>query len=152
MASSDRKLTEWLGLERTFKDHLVQAPGHGQGHLSLDQVAQSPRRPGLEHFQGWGIPNLSGQPAPGSHHPHDQRQFPRPAFVCPGPSPSRRPWARTPRTGVLPGLGRPGGDRGVQTQLPKYQIRERRKHFYFLVTFLFYWLFKNFLLPSLEKN
>ena len=24
---------EWFGLERTFKDHLVQSPCHGQGHL-----------------------------------------------------------------------------------------------------------------------
>jgi len=39
-------------LEGTFKDHLVQGPCHGQGHLPLDQVAQSPIQPGLEHSQG----------------------------------------------------------------------------------------------------
>ena len=32
-------------------DHLVALPCHGQGHLPLDQVAQRPIQPGLEHFQ-----------------------------------------------------------------------------------------------------
>ncbi|KAK4821719.1 LOW QUALITY PROTEIN: hypothetical protein QYF61_000262 [Mycteria americana] len=41
-----------------------------QGHLPIDQVAQSPIQPVLEHFQGWGIHNFSGQPVPASHHPH----------------------------------------------------------------------------------
>ena len=62
--------TEGFGLEGTFKGHLVQPPCHGQGHLALDQVAQSPVQPGLEHFQGWGIHNFSGQPVPVSHRPH----------------------------------------------------------------------------------
>ncbi|KAK4812888.1 LOW QUALITY PROTEIN: hypothetical protein QYF61_024244 [Mycteria americana] len=41
---------------------------HRSGHLQLDQVAQSPTQPGLEHFQGWGIHSFSGQPVPVPHH------------------------------------------------------------------------------------
>ncbi|KAK4831174.1 LOW QUALITY PROTEIN: hypothetical protein QYF61_015644 [Mycteria americana] len=37
-------------------------PLQEQGHLQLDQVAQSPIQPDLECFQGWGIHYLSGQP------------------------------------------------------------------------------------------
>jgi len=51
----------WFGLEGTFKDHLVQALSHGQGHLPLDQVAQSPIQPGLEHLQGGDIHSFPGQ-------------------------------------------------------------------------------------------
>ena len=44
---------------------------HRQGrqppHL-LVQVAQGPIQPGLEHLQGRGIYNLSGQPIPAPHH------------------------------------------------------------------------------------
>lgn len=40
-----------FGLEGTFKNHLVQTPCHGQGHLLLDQVVQSPIHPNLEHWQ-----------------------------------------------------------------------------------------------------
>jgi len=32
-------IIEWLELGSTFKDHLVQAPHHRQGHFSVDQVA-----------------------------------------------------------------------------------------------------------------
>jgi len=56
--------------ERDLKDHLVPTPSCRQGHLPLDQVAQSPIQPGLEGFQGGGIHNLSGQPVPLCHHPH----------------------------------------------------------------------------------
>ena len=35
------RIMEWFGLEGTLKD-LVQPPGHGQGHLSLGQVTESP--------------------------------------------------------------------------------------------------------------
>ena len=61
---------EWFGLEGTFKGPLVQPPGSEQGHLQLDQVAQSPVQPALECFQIWGICYLSGQPVPVVHHPH----------------------------------------------------------------------------------
>jgi len=36
-----------FGSGRTFKDRLVQRPCHGLGHLSLDEVAQSPIQPDL---------------------------------------------------------------------------------------------------------
>ena len=67
---------EWFGLEGTFKDHLVQSPCNEQGHLQLDQVAQSPVQPGLECSQGWGIYHLSGQPVPVFHHPHYKKFLP----------------------------------------------------------------------------
>ena len=35
---------------------------------NTNQAAQGPIRPGLEHLQGRGIHNLSGQPVPVSHH------------------------------------------------------------------------------------
>ena len=61
------RITEQFGYERTLKITEFQLPCPGQGHLPLDQVAQSPIQPGLEHLQGWGIHNFSGQPVP--HHP-----------------------------------------------------------------------------------
>ncbi|KAK4815383.1 hypothetical protein QYF61_001371 [Mycteria americana] len=48
----------------------LMAPGGAEGHLQLDQAAQSPVQPDLECFQGWGIYHLSGQPVPVFHHPH----------------------------------------------------------------------------------
>ena len=39
----------WVG--RELKDLLVPTPCHGQGHLPLDQAAESPVQPGLEHFR-----------------------------------------------------------------------------------------------------
>lgn len=35
---------------------------HGQG--PLDQVAQSPIQPGLQHFREWSIHSFSGQSVP----------------------------------------------------------------------------------------
>jgi len=66
----------WFGWEGTVEGHPVQRPCREQGHLHPDQGAQSPVQPGLEWFQGWGIPNLSGQPGPGSHHPQRKQFFP----------------------------------------------------------------------------
>jgi len=57
------RIIEQFGLE-------VQPLCSEQGHLALDQVAQSPVQPGLECFQGWGSNHLSGQPVPVPHHPH----------------------------------------------------------------------------------
>ncbi|NXG59678.1 SP15 protein, partial [Hemiprocne comata] len=55
----------WVeGTLKTFQSH---AP-HGQGHLSLDQVAPSPIQPALEHFQGWGSHSFSGHPWSGTPH------------------------------------------------------------------------------------
>jgi len=66
----NNRIIDWFGLEGTFRGHLVQSPCHGQGHLPLDQVAQSPVQSGLVHFEGRGIYHLSGQPVPVFHHPH----------------------------------------------------------------------------------
>jgi len=41
-----------FGLEGTFKVHIVEAPCHEQGHLQLDQVAQSPVQSSFKCFQG----------------------------------------------------------------------------------------------------
>ena len=38
----------WKGKQMTFKGHLLQLPCNEQGHLQLDQVAQSPMQPDLE--------------------------------------------------------------------------------------------------------
>ena len=50
----------------------LQPPCYRQGHqpplLILDQAAQGSIRPGLEHLQGRGIYNISGQP----HHSHSK--------------------------------------------------------------------------------
>ncbi|KAK4818441.1 hypothetical protein QYF61_013128 [Mycteria americana] len=54
----------------TFKGHVVQTPCNEQGHLQLDQVAQSPIQPDLECFQGWGIYHLSGKSVPVFQHSH----------------------------------------------------------------------------------
>jgi len=67
---------EWAGLEVTFKGHLAQHPCSEQGHLQLDQVAQSPIQPDLECFQAQGIDHLSGQPVPVFHHPHCKKFLP----------------------------------------------------------------------------
>jgi len=64
------RLVECFGLEGTFRGHLAQHPRSEQGHLPLDQVAQSAVQPDLECFQGWGIDHLSGEPVPVFHHPH----------------------------------------------------------------------------------
>ena len=66
------RITEWPGFEGNSRIMNLQALCHRQGHqpphLILDQVAQGPIQPGLEHLQGWGIHNLSGQPVPAPHH------------------------------------------------------------------------------------
>jgi len=47
---------------RDLKDNQAPTPcqrqGHQPSHLILDQAAQGPIQPGLEHFQGQGIHNL----------------------------------------------------------------------------------------------
>uniref|UniRef100_A0A8C2SU90 Dynein light chain Tctex-type 2 n=1 Tax=Coturnix japonica TaxID=93934 RepID=A0A8C2SU90_COTJA len=56
---------------RDLKDHVVPTPlpGRATKHTPLlDQVAQGPVQPGLEHLQGRGIHNLPGQPVPGPNH------------------------------------------------------------------------------------
>ena len=50
------RITEWLGLEGIPKIIEFQHPRHRQGHqppdLVLDQAAQCPIQPGIEHLQG----------------------------------------------------------------------------------------------------
>jgi len=70
-STADHRTIERFGLEWTFRGHLAQPPCSEQGHLQLDQVAQSPIQPGLEYFQGWGLHYLSGQPVPVLHHTND---------------------------------------------------------------------------------
>jgi len=70
------RMIEWVGLEGTLKIVLFQPPCHDQGHLPLDQVAQNPIQPGLEHFLGGGSHSFSGQPVPASHHPHSEEFLP----------------------------------------------------------------------------
>jgi len=50
--------SEWFRLEGTLKNHIVPTPCCRQGHLPLDQVAQSSMQPGL-----WMPPGL-GHPQP----------------------------------------------------------------------------------------
>ena len=68
----NHRITGWLGLEGTLKLIQFQPPCHGQGHLPLDQVAQSPVQPGVEHCQGGCSHSFSGQPVPVPHHPHSE--------------------------------------------------------------------------------
>jgi len=63
-------------VEREIKDNLVPTPCYRQGLLPLDQVAQSPIQPGLEHHQGGDTHNPAGQPVPVSHHPHSKKFLP----------------------------------------------------------------------------
>jgi len=50
----------------------LQPPCHRQGrqppYLIVDQAAQGPIQPGLEHLQGRGIHSLSGPPVPAPPH------------------------------------------------------------------------------------
>ena len=57
--------TEQFELEGTFK-----GPVYEQGHLQLDQVAQSPVQADLECLQECGIHHLTGHPVPMHDHPH----------------------------------------------------------------------------------
>ena len=52
---------ESFELEETLKGQLFQLPCNEQGHLQLDQSAQSPAP---VYFQGRGIYHLSGKPVP----------------------------------------------------------------------------------------
>jgi len=65
-----------LGLKGPLKVNWFQTTCNEQGHLALDQVAQSPIQPDLECFQGWGIYHLSGKPVPEFQHPHCKKFLP----------------------------------------------------------------------------
>ena len=74
-----QRIIEWLGFEGTSRIMKLQSVCHRHSHqppyLILDQAAQDPIQPGLEHLQGRGIHSLSGQPVPASHHSHS-KEFP----------------------------------------------------------------------------
>jgi len=70
------RIVECFGLEGTFRGHPAQLPCSEQGHLQLDQVAQSAIQPGLECFHAWGLHDLSGQPVPVFHHLHCKKLLP----------------------------------------------------------------------------
>jgi len=55
------RIVELFELEEIIKGHLVQLPCNEQGHLQLDQGAQSPIQPDLECLQEQDIRHLSGQ-------------------------------------------------------------------------------------------
>jgi len=57
----------WKGPQGSWISNPPARQGHQPPHL-LDQVAQGPIQPGLEHLQGQGIYNLSGQPVPAPHY------------------------------------------------------------------------------------
>lgn len=58
-------IIECLELEQTFRDHLAPHSGSKQGHLHLDQDAQSPAQPAFECLCGRGLLCPS---VPVSHH------------------------------------------------------------------------------------
>jgi len=66
------KFIEWFGLEGTLQIIWFQLPCHGQGHLPLDQVTQSPIQHSLEHCQGGSSHSFSGKPGPVPHHPQSK--------------------------------------------------------------------------------
>ena len=69
----------WVG--RDLKDHESPTPHHRQGHQPphlLDQVAQGPIQPGLEHLQGWmGHPQPLWAAVPAPHHSPDRELPPK---------------------------------------------------------------------------
>ena len=73
---SSYRIIDWFGLEATLKIIQFQSPCHEQGHLPLDQVAQSSIQPGLEHCQEGGSHSFSGQPVPVPHHPQGEEFLP----------------------------------------------------------------------------
>ena len=75
-APQTHRIIESFELEGTVKGHLVQLLCHEQGHLQLNQSAQSPIQPDLECLQGRGIHHISGQPVPVAQHPYCKKLFP----------------------------------------------------------------------------
>ena len=60
MESQNHRIIETFALEGAFKGHLVQPSCTEEGHLQLDQVAQSPIQTDLECLQGRDTHHLSG--------------------------------------------------------------------------------------------
>ena len=65
------RIIEWLRLEGISRIMKLQPLRHRQGHqppyLILDQAAQRPIQPGLQHLQGRGIHSLSVSPCTHSY-------------------------------------------------------------------------------------
>lgn len=59
----------------TLKITWFQHTCHKQGHLLLDQVAQSSSQPGLGHCKGQDMHNFSGQMIPMLYYPHRKNFF-----------------------------------------------------------------------------
>jgi len=70
--SENHGIIKWFGLVGTLEIIWFQPPCHEQGHLPLDQAAQSSIQPAFEHCQGGGSHNFSGQPVPVFDHPHGE--------------------------------------------------------------------------------
>ena len=68
--SQNHRITEWPGLEGTSRIMNLQLPCQEGPPTSpfTRPGCPGPLQPGLEHLQGRGIHNLSGQPAPAPHH------------------------------------------------------------------------------------
>uniref|UniRef100_A0A8C3KKY4 Phosphatidylinositol N-acetylglucosaminyltransferase subunit Q n=1 Tax=Calidris pygmaea TaxID=425635 RepID=A0A8C3KKY4_9CHAR len=68
----EESLSEFLEDLGTIFSHepWIQLSKEGDSKFWSYQVAPSPIQPGLEPLQGWGSHSFSGQPGPGSHHPH----------------------------------------------------------------------------------
>jgi len=64
----------WVG--KNLKNHPIPTPCGGQGHLPLDQIAQSPIQPGFERLQEGSIPNFDRQAILGPHHSHSEEFLP----------------------------------------------------------------------------
>ena len=63
-------------MEGILKGHLVQLSCSEEGHLQLQQAAQSPVQPDLERLQGRSIHLLSGQLVPVPHRPSSKKPLP----------------------------------------------------------------------------
>lgn len=64
--------SERCGLEWDLEDHVAATPLPWGVRLSLNQTAQSPTQPVLEHLQGCGNHNRSEQPVLASASPPSQ--------------------------------------------------------------------------------
>lgn len=69
------RIIEWFGLEETLKVTQFWPSSYGQGHHSLDWVAQGPIQLVLKPFLGLDIHNLSGQAVSVPHCFHT-KEFP----------------------------------------------------------------------------
>uniref|UniRef100_A0A8C3PSV9 Elongation factor for RNA polymerase II 2 n=1 Tax=Calidris pygmaea TaxID=425635 RepID=A0A8C3PSV9_9CHAR len=80
-----------------FKEIQKEWPGYSEiDKQSLELILSSPLQPALEPLQGWGSHSFSGQPGPGSHHPHTKQVLPHisaPSPLLQGPTLPPRPFA-----------------------------------------------------------